>query len=189
MPTFPASTTPSTAAATPRVVVVMGVSGTGKTSVGERLAAELGWEFVEGDAHHPQANIDKMTAGVPLTDDDRMPWLRALAELVGGKYAAGGSVVLTCSALRRSYRDTLRTGVPRGAMFFVHLHASFEVLEQRMRLRTKHFMPVSLLHSQLDTLEPLGPDEPGLLVDVTPGLDEVVSTARAALEATASSAG
>ena len=96
MSPFPAaSITPSTPRATPHVVVVMGVSGTGKTSVGQRLAADLGWEYVEGDAHHPQANIDKMTAGVALSDEDRMPWLRALADLAGEAYAAGRSTVLT----------------------------------------------------------------------------------------------
>ena len=176
--------TASTAGSSPRVVVVMGVSGTGKTSVGERLAADLGWEFVEGDQRHPQANIDKMSAGLPLTDEDRMPWLRTLAQVAEEAYAGGRSTVVTCSALRRSYRDVLRAGVPQDAMFFVHLHAPFEVLEQRMSLRTKHFMPVSLLHSQLDTLEPLEPDEPGVVVDVTPGLDEVVAQAEAALRST-----
>ncbi|QNN54778.1 gluconokinase [Nocardioides mesophilus] len=160
----------------------MGVSGTGKTSVGERIADRLGLDFVEGDSHHPQVNIDKMTAGTPLTDEDRMPWLRTLAALVGERYADGRSTVLTCSALRRGYRDVLRTGVPRGKMFFVHLHAPFAVLEQRMTQRTKHFMPTSLLQSQVDTLEPLEADEPGVVVDVTPGLDEVVRAALAALE-------
>ncbi len=180
----PVATTPAPTPSEddPRVVVVMGVSGTGKTSVGERLAEELDLEFVEGDSHHPQANIDKMAAGVALTDDDRLPWLQILADLAGERYAAGRSVVLTCSALRRSYRDVLRSGVPQGAMFFVHLHAPFEVLEERMSQRTKHFMPPSLLASQLDTLEPIESDEPGEVVDVSPDLDEVVAAALVALK-------
>jgi gluconokinase len=130
-------------------VVVMGVSGTGKTSVGVQLAEELGCEFVEGDELHPRRNIEKMEQGVPLTDEDRWPWLQAIAELVAVRDFEGTSTVVTCSALRRSYRDVLRDAAPT---FFVHLHAPFEVLEERMQSRTKHFMPPSLLRSQFDTL-------------------------------------
>jgi len=155
-------------------VVVMGVSGTGKTSVGVQLAEELGCEFVEGDELHPRRNIEKMEQGVPLTDEDRWPWLQAIAELVAVKDFEGTSTVVTCSALRRSYRDVLRDAAPT---FFVHLHAPFEVLEERMQSRTKHFMPPSLLRSQFDTLEDLGDDESGAVVDVSPELDEVVEEA------------
>ena len=155
-------------------IVVMGVSATGKTCVGEQLAEELGCEFIEGDSLHPETNIDKMTRGVPLTDEDRWPWLKAIAELVARRDAEGTSTVVTCSALKRSYRDVLRDAAPT---FFVHLHAPFEVLQDRMQLRTKHFMPTSLLRSQFDTLEELGDDEPGAVVDVTPPLDVAVEEA------------
>lgn len=155
-------------------VVVMGVSATGKTSVGEQLADELGCEFVEGDSLHPQANIDKMSDGIPLTDEDRWPWLKAIAQLVAVRDGEGVSTVVTCSALKRSYRDVLRDAAPT---FFVHLHAPFEVLEERMQLRSKHFMPTSLLRSQFDTLEELADDEAGAVVDVTPPIDEVVEEA------------
>jgi gluconokinase len=155
----------------PMHIVVMGVSATGKTSVGELLAEELGCEFVEGDSLHPRRNIEKMEAGTPLTDEDRWPWLQAIADLVAAKAAQGTSTVVTCSALKRSYRDVLRGAAPT---FFVHLEAPFSVLEQRMQLRTKHFMPTGLLKSQFETLEPLDDDEAGAVVDVTPPLDEVV---------------
>ena len=137
----------------PMLVVVMGVSATGKTAVGERLAADLGVEFLEGDSFHPEANIEKMSSGIPLTDEDRLPWLKALADELGRHAKEGRSVVVTCSALRRSYRDLLRGSSPE--VFFVHLHAPFEVLEKRMAHRTQQFMPTSLLQSQFDSLEPL----------------------------------
>jgi gluconokinase len=155
-------------------VVVMGVSATGKTTVAERLAEELDCEFVEGDSLHPRQNIEKMEHGIPLTDEDRWPWLQAIAELVAVRDHEGTSTVVTCSALKRSYRNVLRDAAPT---FFVHLHAPFEVLEQRMQLRTKHFMPTSLLRSQFDTLEELGDDEDGAVVDVSPPVDEVVEEA------------
>jgi gluconokinase len=155
-------------------IVVMGVSATGKTTVAVQLAEELGCEFVEGDELHPRRNIEKMEQGVPLTDEDRWPWLQAIAELVAVRDFEGTSTVVTCSALRRSYRDVLRDAAPT---FFVHLHAPFEVLEERMQSRTKHFMPPSLLRSQFDTLEDLGDDESGAVVDVSPELDEVVEEA------------
>ncbi len=149
----------------------MGVSATGKTTVAAELAEELGCEFIEGDELHPRQNIEKMESGVPLSDEDRWPWLQAIAELVAVKDDEGVSTVVTCSALRRSYRRVLADAAPT---FFVHLHAPFEVLEARMRLRTKHFMPTGLLRSQFDTLEELGDDEPGEVIDVTPPVDEVV---------------
>ena len=155
-------------------VVVMGVSATGKTTVAVQLAEELGCEFIEGDALHPRRNLEKMKSGVPLTDEDRWPWLQAIAEMVAVKDSEGTSTVVTCSALRRSYREVLSSAAPT---FFVHLHAPFEVLEQRMRSRTKHFMPTTLLQSQFDTLEELGDDEPGAVVDVSPVIDEVVEEA------------
>jgi gluconokinase len=158
----------------PMHIVVMGVSATGKTTVAEQLAEELDCEFVEGDSLHPRQNIEKMEHGIPLTDEDRWPWLQAIAELVAVRDHEGTSTVVTCSALKRSYRNVLRDAAPT---FFVHLHAPFEVLEQRMQLRTKHFMPTSLLRSQFDTLEELGDDEDGAVVDVSPPVDEVVEEA------------
>ena len=155
-------------------VVVMGVSATGKTTVGEQLAEELGCEFIEGDSLHPSQNIAKMEEGVPLTDEDRWPWLQAIAELVAKRDHEGVSTVVTCSALKRSYREVLRRAAPT---FFVHLEAPFEVLEQRMGARTKHFMPTSLLKSQFDDLEPPDDDEAGAVVDVSPAVDEVVEEA------------
>ena len=155
-------------------IVVRGVSGTGKTSVGEELAEELGCEFVEGDSLHPRHNIEKMEHGTPLTDEDRWPWLQAIAEMVAVRDHEGTSTVVTCSALKRKYRDILRDAAPT---FFVHLDAPFEVLEARMQERTKHFMPTSLLRSQVDTLEPLDDDEAGEVVDVSPALDVVVEEA------------
>lgn len=155
-------------------VVVMGVSATGKTAVGVPLAEELGCEFVEGDDLHPRSNIEKMTQGIALTDEDRWPWLGALAALVAAKDVEGTSTVVTCSALKRSYRDELGGAAPT---FFVHLDAPFEVLEDRMQHRSRHFMPAALLKDQLATLEPLTDDEPGAVVDVSAPLDEVVEEA------------
>ncbi|MDP3894989.1 gluconokinase [Nocardioides sp.] len=155
----------------------MGVSGTGKTSVGQRIAALLGGEFLEGDSFHPESNIAKMSAGIPLTDEDRWPWLETLAGLVGSWDIEGVPTVLTCSALRRRYRDVLRTAVPEPRLVFVHLHASFEVLEARMQTRADHFMPASLLRSQFETLEPLEPDETGFVIDVSATLDDVLAAA------------
>jgi gluconokinase len=142
----------------------MGVSGSGKTTVAEELSSRLGYEFVEGDDFHPPANVAKMSAGVPLDDTDREPWLRSLADWLRRRHAEGVSTVMTCSALRRRYRDVLREGAEN--TFFVHLAVDRERLLKRVAKR-RHFMPASLLTSQLDTLEPLGPDEDGVTVEVT----------------------
>lgn len=155
----------------------MGVCGTGKTSVARRMAERLHLLFIEGDSHHPEANVAKMASGVPLDDADRAPWLRTLAKLMAAHDGGGTSTVLTCSALKRSYRDVLRTAVPGGEVFFLHLHGEFAVLEERMAERRGHFMPASLLRSQFATLEPLGPDEVGAVVDVSPPVETVVTTA------------
>ena len=165
----------------PLQVVVMGVSGTGKSTVATALAQELGWSFVEGDDLHPRSNVAKMESGEPLTDDDRAPWLELIRARAQEEEAAGRSAVITCSALRRKYRDLLRDGV--GAMFFVHLHAGQEVLEPRMAQRERHFMPTGLLRSQLDTLEPLADDEDGVVVDVSPTVDAVIARAGRAVAA------
>lgn len=156
----------------PMVVVVMGVSGSGKTTVGRALAARLGVPYAEADDFHPAANIDKMSAGVALTDEDRRPWLRAIAAWIG-EQAAGG--VVTCSALRRSYRDLLRSAAAR--VWFLHLDGERALIAARIAARTGHFMPPALLDSQFADLEPLDPDEPGLAVDVAEPPEEIVETA------------
>lgn len=158
----------------------MGVSGTGKTTVAGQLAEHFGWEFIEGDSLHPPANIEKMSAGTPLDDEDRRPWLESLGRLLAFHHDDGLSSVLTCSALKRAYRDVLRSGVPDDTVFFVHLAAPSEVLRERMEAR-EHFMPPSLLQSQFDTLEPLGPDELGVVVDVSQPVADVVVEAIGAI--------
>ena len=163
-----------------RQIVVMGVSGTGKSEVGTRLAQRLEMTYIEGDAFHPPANIDKMSAGTPLTDDDRGPWLQALAQMLQDNHDAGVSSVLACSALRRAYREILRGPAPTSEVVFVHLAAPFDVLRERMETR-EHFMPPSLLQSQFETLEPLGDDEAGILIDVDAPLADVVEAVVAAV--------
>ena len=143
-------------------LVFMGVSGSGKTTVARAVEEQLGWEFAEGDDFHPRANVAKMEAGHPLSDEDRLPWLRSLADWAREHDVSGRPTIMTCSALRRSYRDILRTG---GDTFFVHLVGDKGLMLERMGSR-EHFMPSSLLESQLDTLEPLQPDEDGMTVDV-----------------------
>jgi len=167
--------------ASARQVVVMGVTATGKSAVGTRLADRLDMAYIEGDEFHPEANIAKMSAGEPLTDDDRRPWLETLARMLADNREAGIATVLGCSALRRSYRDILRGSMPSDAVGFVHLTASFDVLRERMKHR-EHFMPASLLQSQFDTLEPLDDDERGVLLDVDARLEDVVDAAAAAVE-------
>jgi gluconokinase len=158
------------------VIILMGVSGVGKTAVGKRLAEALGWRFLEGDDFHPLANVAKMAAGIPLTDEDRMPWLERLRELVAETLARGEDAVLACSALKRSYRQLLTVDPTR--MRWVYLWAPREVIADRLARRTGHFMPLGLLGSQLETLEA---PEDALQVDVTPGLEQVVATIRAGL--------
>lgn len=145
-------------------LVVMGVSGCGKSTVAEGLAAALGWPFDEGDQFHPQANIDKMAAHIPLTDEDRWPWLRILADRITAHEREGRSSILSCSSLRRAYRDVLRSGAPR--VRFLHLHGDRAVLAARLGARTDHFFPADLLDSQFAALETLEPDEDGVVVDV-----------------------
>lgn len=165
----------------PRHLVMMGVSGNGKSTIGTLLAERLGRVFIEGDDFHPEANIAKMSAGMPLDDDDRRPWLETLAGRVRELEAQGQSSVLACSALKRQYRDWLRAGDPD--LFFVLLQADYEVLRERMERRT-HFMPSSLLRSQFDTLEPLQAGERGIVVDVHMPPEHVVAAIMAALPGT-----
>ncbi|MGH3314859.1 MAG: gluconokinase [Nocardioidaceae bacterium] len=163
----------------PQHVVVMGVSGVGKTTVATALASRVGYEFAEADDFHPQSNIDKMSAGVPLNDEDRAPWLRALADWMRQRYDEGRSTVLACSALRRRYRDILREGAPDA--FFVHLVGDQALLLARMDHRN-HFMPSALLQSQFDTLEPLEDDENGVVLDVAEPPKSLVDRAVEAVE-------
>jgi gluconokinase len=139
------------------IVIVAGVSGSGKTTVGAMLAGRLGWRFADADEFHPAANIEKMRAGIPLTDEDRWPWLHAIAAWMDERVAAGESAVVTCSALKRSYRDVLLDGRPQARMFF--LTPDREVLARRLAARHGHFFPGQLLGTQLDSLEPPAPDE------------------------------
>ena len=164
-----------------RHLIVMGVSGVGKSTIAQRLAADLGLEMAEGDDYHPRANVAKMSSGRPLTDEDRWPWLDALADWTAQRRAAGQSTVLTCSALRRVYRDVLRR--PDPGTFFVHLYGDESLLRERMESR-QHFMPASLLRSQFETLEPLEPDESGVAVDTAGTVDDIVDRVKAALRAT-----
>ena len=144
------------------IVVVMGVSGSGKSTVAKGLSTTLGWEFAEGDAFHSGSNVEKMKSGVPLTDEDRWPWLEAIGDWISGKEGRGESAVVTCSALRRAYRDRLRHDRPH--VRFLHITAHEDVIRDRMQHRPGHYMPPSLLPSQLATVEPLEPDEPGVVI-------------------------
>ena len=159
-----------------RTLVVMGVSGVGKSSVAAELAALTGWAPAEGDDLHDAASRVRMAAGQPLHDEHRLPWLHRVADWIGHQEAAGRDAVITCSALRRRYRDLLRDGHP--SVRFVHLVAPPDLLRERVSDRSGHFMPPALLTSQLRTLEPLEPDEPGIEVDAT---DDPAGTARLAL--------
>ena len=167
---------PVSGAANRHHIVVMGVAGCGKSTIGAALAQRLGAEFLDGDSLHPPANIDKMAAGTPLNDDDRAPWL---AE-IGRRFPASNSaLVIACSALKRSYRDIIRSADP--SVVFVHLHGTRELLNARMTARPGHFMPASLLDSQLDTLEPLEDDEAGIVVDIASPVEDIVNDVHAAL--------
>ncbi len=146
-----------TASEPPRALIVMGVSGSGKTTVGEKLAKRLGWPYEDADRFHPASNVAKMSAGHPLTDEDRWPWLRAIAAEIDRVLDAGGRIVIGCSALRRVYRDVLlhdRTDVR-----LVYLEGTQALIADRLARRKKHFMPPGLLTSQFNTLEPPTPDE------------------------------
>ena len=152
------------------VVVVMGVSGSGKSTVGAAIAQRLRVPFADADDFHPPANIAKMTSGEALDDGDRQPWLEAIGEWLAAAHPAGG--VMSCSALRRKYRDQLRHHAPD--VEFLHLEGSPEVIGRRQASRPGHFMPASLLVSQFATLEPLEPDEHGRVIDVDQSIDAIV---------------
>jgi gluconokinase len=153
-------------------VVLMGVAGSGKSTVLARMRERLGWPSAEADDVHPATNIAKMSSGQPLNDDDRWPWLRELAAWIGAREAARENAAATCSALKRTYRDVLREGHP--SVRFVHLVAAADVLQRRIAQRHDHYMPASLLGSQLETLEALEPDEPGMTISSELPPDQIV---------------
>jgi len=153
--------------------VVMGVSGCGKSTIGQALATAQGVEFVEGDQFHPAANVAKMSAGQPLTDDDRADWLLALQAKVGEARRAGVGLVLSCSSLKRRYRDLLRAADP--ALRFAHLSGARELIADRMQARVGHYMPPSLLDSQFKDLQPLQADEAGITLAITAPPEQLVA--------------
>ena len=165
-----------------RVVVVMGVSGIGKTVVGRALAERLGWTFQDADGFHPPANVARMSRGIPLTDAERWPWLDALADLITMTLAGDGGLVLACSALARRYRD--RMGVDRDGVRLVSLDGPPELIRARIEARRDHFMPASLLDSQLAALERPTPDERPIVVGIDATPEEIASRVVAALEST-----
>jgi gluconokinase/shikimate kinase len=151
----------------------MGVSGSGKSTVGALLAGKLGWDFEEGDSLHPQANIDKMAAGHPLTDEDRAPWLRSVADWIDERLDAGQNGIITSSALKRAYRDVLNR---RGeGVSFVYLAGDRDTIAKRLALRHEHFMPPALLDSQFSTLEEPTADEPAIRVNIGPSPSVLVN--------------
>ena len=163
------------------VVIVMGVAGSGKTTIGSRLAEGLGWSFFDGDDFHPPENIAKMSSGIALTDSDRVPWLQALADLISNLVARKTSAVLACSALKSAYRDRLKDGAGSNTdqIRFVYLKVSPSVAHERLRKREGHFMPEELISSQFETLEE--PDD-AIVADASLSPDEVVAEIRQALE-------
>ena len=156
-------------------LVVMGVAGCGKSTVAKALQERLGWIVAEGDDYHPASNIAKMSSGIPLSDEDRWPWLDTIAAWTAEQDRAGLPTIVTCSALRRVYRDRLRAAP--GRTVFVHLTGTPELLTARMPARTDHFMPPTLLPSQLATLEPLQADEEAIVIDIDRSIDEIAEVA------------
>jgi gluconokinase len=157
------------------LIVVMGVSGCGKSTIGALIADRLAIPFVDADSLHPTSNIEKMAAGIPLTDDDRWPWLATVGRVLADAGRSGTGVVVACSALRRIYREAILTEAP--ATVFVHLSGTREVLASRLEGRSGHFMPTALLDSQFATLEELHADEPGIVVDISPAVPEILADA------------
>jgi carbohydrate kinase (thermoresistant glucokinase family) len=161
------------------VLIIMGVSGSGKSTIAEILSDELGWQFRDGDEFHPQANVDKMHSGTPLTDDDRWPWLKAIAAWIDEKRKTGAHAIVTCSALKKSYRDILIG--PRKDVGLIYLKGDEGLIAQRLSKRHNHFMPKGLLHSQFQTLQEPGPDEHPVTVSIAPPPEEIAAAVLAAL--------
>jgi gluconokinase len=159
----------------PCALVVMGVSGSGKSTVGEALARRLGWRFEDGDKFHPASNVAKMHAGIPLTDDDRWPWLKAIADEIDRGCESGSPAVVACSALKRAYREILVHG--RCDVRIVYLRGDQPLIARRLALRKGHFMPPGLLTSQFQTLEPPGDDESVVAVSIDAPVDTIVDDA------------
>ena len=166
----------------PRALIVMGVSGSGKSTIGERLAARIGWRFEDADTFHPASNVAKMSAGHPLTDEDRWPWLKAIAAEIDRASEAGERIVIGCSALRRVYRDLLVHG--RNDIRIVYLQGTQALIGRRLGERTGHFMPPGLLTSQFKTLEPPTPDEHAVAVSIDAPVESIVDDIVRQLELT-----
>jgi len=156
----------------PCAIVVMGVAGSGKTTIGEKLAERLGWTYEDADKFHPKANVEKMSAGHPLTDEDRWPWLRAIADEIDRVCKQQGQLVIGCSALKRAYRDILVHG--RDDVRIVYLDGSQELIARRLKERKGHFMPPALLDSQFGALQPPGPDEHPATVSIDAPVEAIV---------------
>jgi gluconokinase len=170
------------ATGTPAVMVVMGVSGSGKSTVGTLLALRLKWEFEDGDWFHPASNVEKMHAGIPLTDEDRLPWLRAIAAWIDETRGSGAQGVVACSALKRRYRTVIIGNRPDVRL--VYLKGDIDLIARRIATRHEHFMPPSLLHSQFAALEEPGPDENPVIVSIEPTPREIVARVLAGLNMT-----
>ena len=166
--------------ASPTILVVMGVSGSGKTTIGTQLALTLRWDFEDADWFHPTRNIDKMHAGIALTDEDRAPWLIAIADFIDRARTAGQHAVVTCSALKRRYRAVIVDNRPDVRL--IYLKGDIELIARRIATRHEHFMPASLLQSQFDALEEPGPDENPIVVSIAPRPREIVAAILDALK-------
>lgn len=164
----------------PTTVVFMGVCGSGKTTIAKLFAQRVGWPFAEADDFHPAANVAKMASGIPLTDDDRWPWLRSLRDWISKEAAGGHNVVMTCSSLKKAYRDILREA--NAEVYFIELTGTRDVLMARLLTRKDHYMPAKLLDSQLAILESLTDDELGFKVDIDHTAAEVVDNTLALLK-------
>jgi gluconokinase len=176
-----------TAPAPASILVVMGVSGSGKSTIGNMLALKLNWEYEDGDWFHPARNIDKMHAGIPLTDEDRAPWLISIADFIDRARNAGTCAVVACSALKRRYRTVIIGNRPDVRL--IYLKGDIDLIARRIATRHEHFMPQSLLQSQFDALEEPGPDENPIVVSIAPRPREIVADIIEALPATACQCG